>query len=159
ACSPVPPSEVVFAFKSSELSGERYAFNSLRERFGKVNPKCVHFTIWAYSDREEVRASDARLASMRGEAVKRRLVEIGFLSQSVTVAAFDGKEPLNDMPPGMGDPQNRLARVEVRESTGTRRCDPEVERAGAGTVGPCGGPAACYVELSDGTICNFDDVP
>src|ERR1700757_3945073 len=118
ACSPIGPSMVFFAFQSIELhpSSEKYTLNSLKERFGKVNPKCVQFRIKAYSDVEEGRTSDKGLAMLRAAAIKRRLLASGFLAESIQVTGTDGRDILiPNVPPGTSDLQNRIAYIETSE--------------------------------------------
>lgn len=137
---------VPFDFKSAELNapGVEERLKQFQERFGKVRPACVRFTVKASAEPQESQASEPRLDVARGEAIKKRLVELGFVADSVTVQASSG--------------QTRDAYVEAGRPPGRLRCDPATKRPSipAACIGEYG---ACYYELADGTACNFDGVP
>jgi hypothetical protein len=89
----------------------------------------------------------------RGEALKKILIERGGLSMELVEVRGMGAPIRSD------DPElqklNRAVSVSMKSAPGRWHCDP----SSSPMICPPNRYSACYLELTDGTVCNVHDVP
>ncbi len=155
ACSLSQISPVFFDYKSAGVvpSTTKSTLRSL-QRFQSVGSKCWMFRVSVISHPEETEAGNDLLGVKRAEAAKNMLVDAGF-----PVGNIEARHRIGDRkrPP---DPLgwDHRAEVDWAEADGVWRCDPESRNENANPAA-CERKYACYLELSDGTVCNFYNVP
>jgi outer membrane protein OmpA-like peptidoglycan-associated protein len=87
---------------------------------GPLPPGDYRVLVLAHANDQGV-ADQCTLSRRRGEAVRRRLVELGLLAEHISLEVQGDASPLVPMPLGQSDPQNR--RVELRFFDPDRRPD------------------------------------
>jgi hypothetical protein len=124
----------------------------------KLPAACKQFVVIGRADRAEAATPKLRIDLARAEAVRRALAQKG-IDDGVGVEGRMG-ELLVPTAPGVKEPQNRNVLVRWDRPTraeGRLRCGPATKQQAfpPACVGEYG---ACYFELNDGTICNYDGV-
>jgi hypothetical protein len=164
ACSPIADSEGVF-FESDSAKISPQALAAVKSFMGKFQykaqkqlpPNCERLTVTGYADTAEETTPGVRIDISRAEAVRDLLVNEGFQKSSMVIEGGMGKGHLVPTPPNIREPQNRWVNIWWRRGEGRWRCDPATKLEPAGVCGEK--YTACYWELTDGTICNFDHAP
>ena len=159
ACSPIRTYTFFFDFRSTAMFRPTLEFMSRNLLRPGLSASCRQYTILGHADTAEANTLEIRVDIERAQAVRDAMVAAGAPQQAIRVEGAMARQLLVPTGPNVREPQNRRVEVTWSEASGRRHCDPEVERVEPKVVTTCGGPAACYVELSDGTICNFDGVP
>ncbi len=165
ACSGYQEVLVFFDFSSTELSPhamttlDQAARASRSKLKQKLPATCEQFALTGHADTAEAATPDVRIDLARAEAVRRALVQKG-IDGTIRVEGRMG-ELLVPTGPAVREPQNRNVVVRwnlSRQDTGRFRCDPATKQQAfpPACIGEYG---ACYFELNDGTICNFEGVP
>jgi hypothetical protein len=163
ACTPFDKVMIFFAYGSAEVSS--YSMRVIQQagggRPGQMLPAaCQSFVITGHVDTAEVASSGSHLAISRAEAVGRAV--IGSRGGRVVQIEDRPNELLVQTGPDVQEAQNRFAQVKWTLATkGLRRCDPTTKIDPGAPTTTCGTPNyyACYLELEDGTVCNFSNVP
>lgn len=158
ACSPVPPTYIYFQSNSAELGKQKGAVDRFKERFGKINPKCVNFRLSVRAESSEANVSDGSLLSNRADAVTRRLVELGFEPGRIRLVRLDVLDP-RPVEPGKITVPESYVKIEDGFSKGRIRCDPATRNESSHPAACIGEYRHCYLEMEDGTICNIYNVP
>jgi outer membrane protein OmpA-like peptidoglycan-associated protein len=115
ALSPPPRFFLFFPTGSTSLEGlqkdatmkqfvQAFMINQDEEK----HPICAW--VLAYTDTAEARSYGAALSPMRGEAIKKRLIELGVPKDHISVAAYADSVPMLDNAPD-DEPQNRRAEI------------------------------------------------
>lgn len=152
--------ETFFESGSAEIRGAEQTdpLESFSGRFhelaSKVPVQCIGAVVYGYQDSAEATMPGTRMDASRAEAVRKFLVEKGGLPKERIELKPMGDKPF--MPTGNAqERQNRVAATFWKWGEGRWRCDPE-----SATSPPiCGRKfRTCYLELTDGTVCNFDSV-
>jgi hypothetical protein len=116
-----------------------------------VDPKCVVLQVNVVSDRTETSIENDQLGAARASAVRRFLKAAGFPDERMDIQVSIGH--LDSSPAAV---PIRWAVINWSLAKGRYRCDPAIERK----PNSCGyDTSSCYWELTDGTICNFNNVP
>jgi hypothetical protein len=161
ACTYINKEDLYFNVDSSEFTHPKAVTSTLerlKQRIGALPSKCVSFSLSVAAETGE-KTSDGRLRLERAEAVKKRLVEVGFSPGQVHMGSFAVVQPPT-YPPGTGFLPERKVTVEHRFARGRLRCDPATEHGPNEPRTTCSGRfGACYLELADGTACNVYNVP
>ena len=165
ACSEYGEALIFFDFKSPQLSVQ--AMNTLEQAAGvqrrkleqKLPAACEQFVLIGHADTAEAMTPEVRIDLARAEAVRRALAQKG-IDAGIRVEGRMG-ELLVPTGPGVKEPQNRTVQIkwdQPSRATGHLRCDPATKQQAfpPACVGEYG---ACYFELNDGTICNYNGVP
>lgn len=123
-----------------------------------VPAQCANVTIVAHIDGAEAVQFGESFGLDRGYSVQRQLVELGAHASSIKVVNLADSRPLVRQKVGASELQNRFVEVTKQLGGGRWRCDQT--RFVPGPYTTCGPPVNyCYLELSDGTICNIHGVP
>jgi hypothetical protein len=146
ACSPPPPTSIEFERNSTKLQADALPsmVPALRE-LRLYGPKCASFHVHAYADDES--ESSRRLADARANELKRALINVGAKSNLIKtfVRSTAG---------------NRDVDLYHFGASGRVHCDPASKNSAYIGGANCQPQYThCYVELEDGTICNYDNVP
>lgn len=164
ACSPATYQfYVFFDLNSAELSsqalstiwGAGTARNGLR-----LPAACESFVVIGHTDAAEGAVPGTKLDIVRADAVRRALEVRG--SRAIQVEGRLSQQLLVLTPPDAEWRNRRVWLKSTKESGGRARCDPSTINDQTLAPTTCGYPpkyGACYRELDDSTICNFDDVP
>jgi hypothetical protein len=151
---------IFFPPDSAELSAQSLStiWSAGSARIGqRVPAACESFSVVGHIDAAEATRPDSKLDVARADAVRLALEKRG--ASVVQVEGRSGQESLVKTAPGVAEPQNRRAIISwSRAAKGRVRCDPAT-RQQAHSAACIGEYGACYVELYDGTICNYDGVP
>lgn len=164
ACSSNDNVMVFFDFRSAELSanGRRSLELAASAVKGKSEPTVPaacrkQVVVTGYADTAEASTPDVRIDLARAESTWR-----GFERLGVDIGAVRLEGRMNELlvptGPGVREPQNRRAMLQWTTPKGHWRCDPATEQQ-ADSAACIGKYRACYYELTDGTICNFNGVP
>jgi hypothetical protein len=160
ACMPIVH-DVYFDFGSTEVRLPQhlktialFAASSTPAR-RPLAPKCERIVVSGSVDSAEAQTTGDRLGVARAETVRDALVAAGVRREWIDIKV--GK-PEIETGPGVREPRNRRVSADWVWQPGTYRCDPASEHTGPAPT--CAGKyAACYLELADGTVCNFQNVP
>jgi hypothetical protein len=169
ACSPALGPMVLFFFDtgSSAFNRQHESPEAMIKQVMPrgVSPKCYSLVVVdGHADKAEAMTPEVRVDLARAEAVREALVRAGMPRESIEIAGRMADEPVISTAPGVSEPRNRRVVVSWSQTwgAGRERCDPAtLNDQSVRPVTTCGIPkyAACYWELTDGTICNFGDVP
>jgi hypothetical protein len=152
---------IFFDFESVDLSKPQQ--KAMLEQFQRVLARglprrCASVTIRGMTDTAEAATPDKRLGTARAEAVRDAMVRAGYSKDDIKIEGFAGTNLLVPTGPGVREPQNRRAEFDWTYGKGRFRCDPASKNEGP--FNTCSAAYnRCYWELTDGTICNFEQVP
>jgi outer membrane protein OmpA-like peptidoglycan-associated protein len=107
-----PPLPIVFFESASSAIGPE-ADNALKAAVDDFQrrPDRARIDLRAHTDGAEARTSSSALSPARGDAVKKRLVELGVPADRIEIWAFTDSQPLVGIQTGAAEPKNR--RVEI----------------------------------------------
>lgn len=165
ACSVINNYEVFFDFGSDRVSTQgldtlkRAAFHARRIRESGRPPSCESFLITGQADTAEAETLKGRIDLARAEAVQTALEHEGVPGDLMSTEGWMGQPNFVKTGPGVREPQNRNAVVWVRKGEGRLRCDPSTKNERPFPPACIGEYGHCYWELTDGTICNFQNAP
>jgi hypothetical protein len=125
----------------------------VREKNRRIGQKCLGLLVFGSADKAEMAAPGDRMDITRGEALKKILLEKGGLSTELVEVRGMGTPIKSD------DPElqklNRAVSVSTKAAPGRWHCDP----SSSPMICPPNRYSACYLELTDGALCNVYDVP
>lgn len=152
---------IFFDYGSADLNSPRQ--KSTLEQFQRVVAlqlprKCTSVTVRGMTDTAEAATPDKRLGRARAEAVRDAMVRAGYPKEDIKIDSFEGTNLLVPTEPSVREPQNRRVEFDWVYGKGRFRCDPASKSEGP--FNTCSEAySRCYWELTDGTICNFRQVP
>lgn len=123
----------------------------------KLAPTCERIVVSGFADTAEAAVAGNRIDVNRAETIRDALVNGGVPKDWIETKGMKGTLRI-ETGPGVREPQNRNAVAAWVWRSGRYRCDPASKKAGPPACLE-GEYRACYLELTDGTVCNFDNVP
>ncbi len=125
------------------------ALQSFTKDLKSFGPNCISFSLYIGSSQELRTPEDHKFAFTRMDAIARILTKLGANSDRIHFNITDGKEHVSS-----------VMSVFKGQANGRLRCDPTSKNPITPNGANCQTEyTRCYVELEDGTICNYDNVP
>jgi len=144
ACTPPPPLTVEFERNSALLQADALSsMNPALRELRLFGPKCASFHIYAYDETETSRG----LTDARANEIKKTLINFG--AKPELIKTFIERSTAR-----------RQIELYNYGASGHLHCDPASKNPAYKDGADCQRPyTRCYVQLEDGTICNYDNVP
>jgi hypothetical protein len=147
ACTPPAPPFIRFEGNAIAVPADRLdVLRSLAASAKAHNPKCLAFDLAAFADPAEKReTAAARIDAVKAVLQGGGVVESQIVSKIETIA-------------GNANPMARSVVVNKNWASGQWRCDPASHNPNAISAACQKSYTRCYLQLSDGTVCNPENV-